>query len=66
MAMKDETRARHMRQLRRECICQSDDVLLRGVAYAIEQGIRRVTEDGIVGWGTLAELAREYTEALRR
>lgn len=45
-------------QLRAECIdSDSPDPVLKRIAYAMEEAIRRVTEP-VVGWGSLPAMAR--------
>jgi hypothetical protein len=62
--MTDYTRKRHLARLRKECICQEDDPILRDVAYGIETAIRRVTER-VVGWESLSQIASDVTRRIR-
>ncbi len=54
-----------LKALRQHCICQDADPILRDVAYAIEQAVRYVTEDGIRGWRSLGGQAREAATIMR-
>jgi len=57
--------ARQLKELRTECICQDNDPILRDVAYAMEQAVRYATEDGIRGWESLSEQAKDHAKRLR-
>lgn len=62
--MSERTRQRQLAELRKTCIEQGDDPVLRRVAYAMEMAVRRVTEP-VVGWPSLATKARALTDLLR-
>lgn len=62
--MQPKTIKKHLKQLRAECIEQTDDLVLKRVAYEMECAIRRVTER-TVGWPSLSDLARGAAHLIR-
>ncbi len=63
--MTKQTVRRHLKKLRAECIEGTDDVILKRIAYSVEQGIRLVTEK-TVGWPSLVQSVRDDAELLKR
>lgn len=61
----EATITRHLRQLRRECIDGSNDLIEKRIAYAMEVAVRWARED-VRGWPGLAEEARASAQLLRQ
>lgn len=56
---------RELKELRRDCIEGTQDLVLKRIAYEIESAVRYVIEDGIKDWPSLAEQAHISAKLLK-
>ena len=64
--MNHETIKKHLQKLRKEVIEQDGDPIAARVAQAMETAIRKVTEEGLVGWPSLQDEARAFARLIRK